>query len=928
MKKLLLLLAIVVSLNVFAQDREPFAPAGSSWKYWYADEYTTGYINVTVLTDTVMLTGVIRGTTDTITVQCSEIYNPRAMWIGPEGRAEEEPSPEEYDKSKARYMFKEGNKAYIYDKYDKTFYKMIDMDANPGDQWEMSLFNGTIAKDFSHYELTQDTLDGVPSELLTYFRTNNTYLCITDENWACNLGNANFSAFLLANGITQEQIDQWEDQNNCITTGTVEAGEEHELYTQATNLLSSKGYEWTDSTWACDFKYYNDYVSKWTYSDIKTTDKNAVFALCEAPLATLVEPAPMPEEIVQLWKKADKYEANDGIATNYKFKLITKYSWPRYVDSKMETAMKLPVEDGGLGLTAEQIDTLYTNYSTIVYVDRLVPGEVDLVEVTEKKNVEINGEQIPVVVMGPACKSLINSKAFRSEVSLNGAFNINYLNLYAEPWPDWLESNSSYEIYYLGLLCAQNGEYALETPALSQYFENGLEDKYNAGNISCDEIEAPKFNISNTTSTKSATLNQGDNPFGAISNTGHYELKNGAVVSEPDSVLIVNTVVHVVHNPNNPESKVSEAQINEMIAGINSALLGTNDRSSVNEAFTGVIGIPGIKLKLATLDPDSVATNGIVYHSTTEDYFSVSAGTTPEEKYAFKFDDVGRPYNWDHTKYLNIYIADFNGKNGANVGGFVTTPEPSGTTDPLYTKWLESNDSTFWQNWLDSEDSDAPSLDGLSVDYYATFLADEITPDLKYKTAIHELGHYFGLKHTFALVVEKTVYMPMPVKTETMYGDNFDDTPEQYYKTTVYDDCSRELYQCGNLIQIYNFMDYSLPCACMFTEQQADYMRNFTKSLRPGIFMLKDYDTVLGIEDVPAIQLDVCPNPTTGIVNVSVDNNEAFSVYVASMQGQIIEVINNAYNQTEINLEGLPSGVYFLRVVSKGKITSAKVLKQ
>ncbi|WP_167617541.1 zinc-dependent metalloprotease [Maribellus sediminis] len=927
MKKLLLLLMLAVTFGAFAQEREPFAPAGSSWKYWFADEYTTGYINVTVLTDTVTLTGVISGTTDTVTVQCSEIYTPRASWIGPEARPEEEPSPEEYNKDKVRYMFKEGNKAYIYDKHDQTFYKLIDMDAQPGDQWEMSLFNGSVAKDFSHYVLTQDTLEGVPTELLPYFEYSN-FLCITDNNWACNLSNAKFSKFLLDNGITQEQIDAWEAEASCVTTGTVEAGSEHELYTKATALLTSKGYEWTDSTWACDFKYYNDYVAKWSFTEVSYSEKNTIFGLCDAPLATLTDSFPMPQEIIDLWKKADKWEANDGITTNSGFKLITKYSWPRYIDTKMKTEMSKTVEEGGLGLTTAEIDSMYANYAEIVYVDRLVPGEVDLIEVTEKKTVDVNGQQIPVVVMGPACESLLNSKAFRSEVTISGPLNIDYLCLTGEPWPVWLESSSSYEIHYLGLLCAQNGEKSLDTPALSAYFENGLEDKFNAGNISCDELEAPKFNVTDTTTTKSAGLFEGDNPFGSISSTGNYALKNGAIVSEPDSALIVNTVVHVIHNENNPEGKISEIQIKEMLAAINSALLGTNDQTSVNEAFTGVIGVPGIKLKLATLDPDSVETNGIVYHSTTEDYFTVGVGTDAETKYAFKFDDIGRPYNWDHKRYLNIYIADFNGKNGGNVGGFVTNPEPSGTNDPDYTAWLESNDSTFWKKWLDSEDSDAPSLDGLSLDYYNTFLADEITPDLRYKTAIHELGHYFGLKHTFALVVEKTVYMPFPVKTETMYGDIFDDTPEQYYKTTVYDNCQRELYQCGNLIQIYNFMDYSLPCACMFTEQQAGFMQSFTTALRPGIFYKEDYGTILGVEDTPAISMDVCPNPTTGIVNVSVANGKPFSVYVASSQGQIIEVINDAYNQTEINLEGLPSGIYFLRIVSEGKITSSKVVKQ
>lgn len=926
MKKLFLLLMLVCTLGSYAQ-KMPFAPAGTTWKYWYADENTTGYINVKVLRDDVPITGVIYGTEEEITVNCSEIYNPKGLFAFGSESTIEEPDPEDYNSANFKYMFKEGNKAYIYDKFNGAFFKLIDMDAMPGDKWEMSLFNGKYNNEYTYTEMLQDISEGVPAELLPYFYYTIT-LSITDQNWACYLDYEPFTTALLENGITQTQIDTWkEEYATCITTGEASAGSEHDLYTTATSLLTSKEYAWTEDTWACDFKYYHENIEAFTFNEIAYADRTAILALCDARLNDMVSPSPMPTEIAELWNVLNRFSSD--VDSNYDFKLITANSWPAFIDNNMKTELKKSVEEGGLGLTDEEIATKYTNYVQYHYQDVPVPSDVDLIEVTEKKDIDINGTVIPVVTMGPACESLLDASAFRSNVSVRGAFNINYLNLLAEPWPYEIDGGSSYQIYYYGLLCSEHGEYSVETPQLEEYFRVALEDKYNAGTVSCSDISAPQFTLE-TTATSSATIS--DNPFGEYVEGFNTSLKASVEVDSPETSYVVNTVVHVVHDEaNTPNSKVTVAQINEMLAKINAAFSATNDQSDVHESFKSVIGNPGIELRLATQDPDGNATNGIVYHqagyAAEMDYYTVGSGSTIEEQYAFKFDDVGQPYNWDHTKYLNIYIADFGGKDGTTVGGFVTNPEPSSASDADYINWMTSNDLTFWQTWLDDTEGDAPYLDGLSLDFYATFYAEELTEAIKYKTAIHELGHYFGLRHTFALISEVLKgYYPGPVYEEVMYGDNFTDTPEQYYKTTVYDDCSRELYQCGNLIQIANFMDYSLPCACMYTDEQAEFMRTFTSTLRPGIFVEESVSTSIA-EEVSA-QIEVCPNPTEGVFKVSMNTAEEYSVEVYSVTGALIQNIVEAYGETTIDLTAQPDGIYIARVKSQGAVLSYKVYKR
>ena len=66
------------------------------------------------------------------------------------------------------------------------------------------------------------------------------------------------------------------------------------------------------------------------------------------------------------------------------------------------------------------------------------------------------------------------------------------------------------------------------------------------------------------------------------------------------------------------------------------------------------------------------------------------------------------------------------------------------------------------------------------------------------------------------------------------------------------------------------------------------------------------------------------PNPTTGIVRIEGEN--ASEVQVFNALGQLVKTVQNA---NEVSLEGLPQGVYLLRVTLEGgKVFSDKVVKE
>ena len=66
------------------------------------------------------------------------------------------------------------------------------------------------------------------------------------------------------------------------------------------------------------------------------------------------------------------------------------------------------------------------------------------------------------------------------------------------------------------------------------------------------------------------------------------------------------------------------------------------------------------------------------------------------------------------------------------------------------------------------------------------------------------------------------------------------------------------------------------------------------------------------------------PNPTTGIVHI--EDVECAEVQVYNTLGQLVKTLKNA---NEVSLEGLPQGVYLLRVTTAdGRVFSEKVVKE
>jgi hypothetical protein len=258
---------------------------------------------------------------------------------------------------------------------------------------------------------------------------------------------------------------------------------------------------------------------------------------------------------------------------------------------------------------------------------------------------------------------------------------------------------------------------------------------------------------------------------------------------------------------------------------------------------------------------------------------------------------VATLYEWDPTKYLNIYIMKNVVYVNGGVGGFATLPLFHG----------DLADGIF-----------------LDVDYVNP--AD--TFFYRYDVIAHEAGHYLGLWHTFD-------GNPCANNDCTVDGDGVCDTPpaSSNADTCFRNSCNTDTLDASNNNPFrsvtlgglgdqpddtHNLMDYAIQCAEHFTEGQGARMVAALTSTRASLLAWGGCANTAKVNTVKKqSEFIIAPNPFADVIHVTSASGEKARFSLFNMMGA--EVLStNIYGSTSaINVPNLPAGLY-IGVIESG----------
>ena len=216
--------------------------------------------------------------------------------------------------------------------------------------------------------------------------------------------------------------------------------------------------------------------------------------------------------------------------------------------------------------------------------------------------------------------------------------------------------------------------------------------------------------------------------------------KNGNVSMYKNGKIIIPVVVHIVYNNSNPADSalqyIPEARVQEQIDILNNAFADNVDKSGRRSIFDSVAADMQIQFELACVDTLGNPTTGIEYIPTSVTDWDIYGGTflSASPNYVdIKETDEGGIDAWDTQKYFNIWSGNLSVLGSEGLYGVATFP--------------------YAMPESQGRNPDQPEDKIGVIVHYAKF---GVNSDRKLDsggdyslgyTLVHEVGHFFGLRH-------------------------------------------------------------------------------------------------------------------------------------------------------------------------------------
>ena len=381
-----------------------------------------------------------------------------------------------------------------------------------------------------------------------------------------------------------------------------------------------------------------------------------------------------------------------------------------------------------------------------------------------------------------------------------------------------------------------------------------------------------------------------------------FEAAKNSVSPRVNDIYTIPVVVHVVWKEN--EENIPMLDIENQIAELNRCYRRQNpDTSNMRPIFSDVAGDPGIEFELVD----------VVRVQTTQDFtpeFSLTDAGMPDE---VKQSAEGGSDAFDPNHFLNIWVCRIQPLNifGQESPVLGYAYPPAGLA-----------------NWPDGATAPSKELEGVVVDYRAVGKGKTYTiPQLgslpmEGRTAVHEVGHYLGLRHVSGDGLGGLLGVP-----DCDADDGISDTPNQGFQTQF--NCDETQNTCTDAVDdrpdmIENYMDYSTEtCQNTFTNQQIAIMRGVLEGPRSGLLSGPSSTKNLALKNA----VEVFPNPFNDEVNIRVSNDEKLVSYqLTDLLGKTVQSGN--LNEATLNFSFLTKGVYNLIVRTENGIATERIIKQ
>jgi hypothetical protein len=349
-----------------------------------------------------------------------------------------------------------------------------------------------------------------------------------------------------------------------------------------------------------------------------------------------------------------------------------------------------------------------------------------------------------------------------------------------------------------------------------------------------------------------------------------------------ENIIRIPVVVHILYNT--PSQNISNAQVASQIEALNRDFRRQNaDTVNTPERFKAFGADVAIEFALATADPKGRPTTGIIRRQT-----SVAEWAMDDK---IKFSAQGGDNAWDSKSYLNIWVG-----NVRQLLGYASEPGGPGEKDGVVI-----NTSAFG-----------------TINIGGAYN--------KGRTAVHEVGHWLGLRHIWG---------------DTYCGDDLvDDTPKQGNFTTGCPTAIRA--SCGNNTagdMYMNYMDFvNDACMNIFTEGQKQRMRSFFNEGGPRHALLSSKglnepwaeEAPMEEEPVTIKEPRLYPNPVLAEVTVDITGHDQWigkELRIIAVNG--VEVHRQVLTTPtqKISLSQLRPGVYIVWIKAGEEEFRQKLIK-